>query len=244
MLAHQPASALTERPPSVALEGGQASFEVIAGPDPETVQLRGLPAGGRAWTSKPIFILSGQGKLEEWTDLVAGEDLTETARFASRALAESSVSTVTDDQGQVALRGTCVWKPEVTPGEARLVLDVPIAGLPRRFCIYLGCPDQSVDGVWARIRDRTGELFSYHIEPRGDGHALEQWVEGCLDIRAVGPSYFEGPGTPDGVIDLPCTLYALDIVPMPGCAEAEIHVWGVEFDVLAPPLGDADNEQI
>jgi hypothetical protein len=135
----------------------------------------------------------------------------------------------------VALRGTCMWEPEVTPGEIRLVLDVPIAGLPRQFCVYLGCPDQSVDGVWARVRDRAGELFSYHIEPRGDGHALEYWVEGRLDFRAVGgQGYSETGAIVDGVIDLPCSLYALDIVPMAGCREAEIHVWGVETDVLAP----------
>jgi hypothetical protein len=234
-LAYKPASALTERPPSVTLRGGEASFEVAAGPKPKTVWLCGLPAGGRTWVRKPIFILAGQGKLEERTDLVTGEALAATARFASGALAESNVSTFTDDQGQMALRGTCAWKPEVTPGDTRLILDVPIAGVPRRFCVYLGCPDQSVDCVWARMRDRTGELFSYHIEPRDDGHALEYWVEGCLECQAAGPSYFEGPGTPDSIIDLPCSLYALDIVPMAGYRQAEIDVWGVEVDVLAPP---------
>ena len=243
-LTYEPASALTERPQSVTLEGGETEFEVAAGPEPGTVQLRGLPEGGRAWTGLPIFVLAGQGPLEERTDLVDGEGMAATARFASRDLADSTVSTITDDQGQVVLRGTCVWKPEVTPGETRLILDVPIAGLPSHFCVYLGCLDQSVDGVWARVMDRTGELFSYHIEPRDDGHALERWVEACLDFRALaGPGFRETQGISDGIIDLPCALYSLDIIPTAGCREAEINVWGVEFDVLAPPLDDADNEQ-
>jgi len=239
-LACRPGSALTQRPQSVTLVGGKADFEVVAGAKPDTVSLYGLPAGARAWAGTPIFILAGEGKLDERTDLLSGEQLAARARFDSSALADSKISTFTDDQGQVALRGTCVWKADVTPGETRLTLDVPIAGVPRRFRVYLGCPDQSVDCVWARIKDRSGELFSYHLERRADGRPLVAFAERGLECRATaGPSYSESGGSADGVIDLPCSLYALDFTPMPGLREAEIDVWGVETDVLAPPLHPA-----
>jgi hypothetical protein len=240
-LACRPRTSLAECPQSVKLAGGKAEFEVQAGQLPGTASIYGLAPGGGTWVGRPIFVLAGAGKLEERTDLVTGEQLAATARFDSPILADSQIGTFTDDQGQVALRATCSWKPEVTaPTDTRLVLDVPIAGVPRRFCVYVGCPDQSVDCVWARIKDRTGELFSYHLEPRAEGHALVGWLEACLECRATaGPSYSETGGTADGVIDLPCSLYALDLVPMQGFREAEIDVWGVETDVLAPPPGAA-----
>ncbi len=239
-LASRPGPALTERPPSVILKGGKADFEVTAGPKPDTVLLSGLPAGARAWVTKPIFILAGQGKLEERTDLVTGEELAATARFDSDSLAESKVSTFTDDKGQVALRGTCVWKPNVAPSDVRLILNVPFAGVPRRFRVRLGCPDRSVDTAAVRIKDRDGELFPYILEQRGEGTPLPVYAERGLECRAVGgPSYMEGGGTTDGIIDLPCSLFALYIAPMPGCHEAEIDVWAVETDVLGPSKGEA-----
>lgn len=237
-LAARPGPALAEWPRSVTLRAGKADFEVTAGPMPDTVSLYGLPAGGQASARRPIFILAGQGELEERTDLVTGEQLATTARFEDNALSESHIETFADDRGQVALRATCVWKADVTPGDTRLVLDVPIAGLPRRFCVYLGCPDQSVDCVWARIRDRSGELFPYQLELHQDGRSLVSWAERCLECRAVGgPTYAIGGGSVDGIMDFPCSLYALYIAPMPGIREAEIDVWGVETEVLAPPLG-------
>jgi len=238
-LAARPGPALTERPSSVVLKGGKADFEVTAGASPDTVSLYGLPAGARAWVGQPVFILAGEGKLEERTDLVTGEQLAATARFQEDTLAESQVDTFTDDQGQVALRGTCAWKADVaTPADTRLVLNMPIAGLPKRFCVYLGCPDQSVDSVWARIRDRNGELFPYHLERRLDNQPLVPFAERCLEFRAVaGPTYSLEGAKVDGILDLPCSLYALYIVPMPGFRQAEIDVWGVETEVLAPPTG-------
>jgi hypothetical protein len=189
-----------------------------------------------AWATKPLFILASETKLEERTDLVTGDQLAAAARFESGALAGSDVSTFTDDQGQVALRARCAWKPDADPGrDTRLVLDMPIAGVPRRFRVYLGCPDQSVDCAWLRIRDRDGELFPYCLEPRMDERPLPDFAERGLECRALaGPSYVEGPGSVDGVIDPPCSLYVLEITAMPGCREAEVDVWGVETDVLAP----------
>jgi hypothetical protein len=92
--------------------------------------------------------------------------------------------------------------------------------------------------VWARVRDRNGELFSYYVELRGDGRPLPPFAERCLERGATGgPSYVEGgPGEADGVLDLPCSLYSLDLSPSDGWRDAEIDVWGVETDVLAPPL--------
>jgi len=235
----RPGSALTERPQSVSLKEGKADFEVVAGPKPDTASLYGLPLGAQAWAGRPIFILAGEGKLEERTDLVSGEQLAATARFDSSDVGDSKVSTFTDNRGEVALRGTCAWKPDVAkPSDVRLILDMPIAGLPRRFCIYLGCPDQSVDAVAARIKDRNGELFVYQLECRDGGRCVVPWAERCLEYRAVGgPTYSLGGGSVDGIMDLPCSLYALYIVPMPGFREAVIDVWGVETDVLAPPAG-------
>jgi len=238
-LASRAGQALAERPrKSVTLAGGKADFEIATGPTPGTVWLYGSIAGSKNWTGTAIHVLAGQGQLEERTDLVTGEQLAATARFQGPAVADSTVDTFTDDQGQVALRGHCTWKPNVRTDDTRLVLNVPIAGVPKRFCVYLGCPDQSVDSAWARVRDRTGECFSYCLEPRGEGRCLPPFAERCLDAHATaGPSYMEGPGRADGVIDLPCTLWYIDVTPMEGCPEAEIDVWGVETDVLAPPIG-------
>jgi hypothetical protein len=224
-------------PKSVALTGGKADLEVLAGLDPGTVWLYGLPAGNTHWAGAPVHVLAGEGKLEERTDLVTGEQLAATARFQGDTVADSRVDALTDDQGQVALRGHCTWKPDAAPGETWLVLDVPIAGVPKHFCVYLGCPDQSVAGVWARIKDRENEVFSFWLEPRADNQPLPPFAERCLgtDARA-GPSYMMGPGRADGVIDLPCKLWYIDVEPSQGLHEAEIHVWGVETHVLAPPL--------
>jgi hypothetical protein len=228
-------------PKSVTLTGGKADLEVLAGPTPGTVWLYGLALGSKSWVGTPVHVLAGAGKLEERTDLVTGEELAATARFQGDTVADSRIDTFTDDQGQVALRAWCSWKGDAPPGDTRLLLDVPIAGLPKHFCVYLGCPDQSVDCVWARIRDRDGEIFSYYLERRADTVPLPPFAERGLDLdTTAGPSYMEGPGHADGVIDLPCTLWYIDITPMQGLREAEIHVWGVETDVLAPPLEPAD----
>jgi len=234
----RPGQALGERfPKSVTLEAGQTTFDIVAGPDPGTVWLYGLASGDKAWIGTPLHVLAGQGKLEERTDLVTGEQLAATARFEGDTLAESSVETFTDDQGQVALRAHCTWKPDTAPGETRLVFDLPVAGVLKRFRVYLGCPDQSVDCVWARIRDREGEIFSYCLEQAGDARPLPPFAERCLEAQATaGPSYMNGPGHADGVIDLPCAVWYLDVMPGEGRHEAEIDVWGVETDVLAPPL--------
>jgi len=239
-LASRPPATLAECPQSVTLTGGKAEFEVAAGPAPETAWIDGSVAPGQAPVSKPIFVLDGPGPLEERTDMVAGGELAATARFECPALADGQIGTFTDDQGQVVLSGTCAWAAEVQRAvDTRLVLDLPIAGVPRRLCVYLGCPDQSIDCVWARIRDRAGELFSYCLEPRDDDHALADWVEACLECQATtGPTYTDARGSSDpvinGVIDPPCSLYALDLVPAEGMRAAEIDVWGIETDVLAP----------
>jgi hypothetical protein len=83
-------------------------------------------------------------------------------------------------------------------------------------------------------------MFSYYLEPRAEGRPLPAFAERCVDADAIaGPSYTWGPGRADGVIDLPCTLSYVDITPCEGLREAEIHVWGVETDVLAPELEPA-----
>jgi hypothetical protein len=241
--------ALAEGPPrSVTLTRGKADFGVVAGPSPGTVSVYGLPSGANTWNGTPFHVLAGPGPLEKRTDLATREQLATTARFEGDTIAESKVDTFTDDQGQVALRGHCAWKPNVAPGATRLVFDLPIAGVPKRFCVYLGCPDQSVDGVWARVKDREGEVFSYDLERRADNRPLPPFAERCLDADArAGPSYMWGPGRADSVVDLPCALWYIDIEPSEGFHEAEIDVWGIETDVLAPPLGPeskpADKEQ-
>ena len=66
----------------------------------------------------------------------------------------------------------------------------PSRRVPRRFCVYLGCPDQSVDSVWARFRDRDGEFFSYCLEVRAETRPLPRLAGRCLEARAIaGPSY-------------------------------------------------------
>jgi hypothetical protein len=237
-LASKAGEALGEQlPKSVTLTAGKADLEVLAGPSPGTVSLYGMAAGSKNWVGTAVHVLAGEGELEERTDLVTGEELATTARFQGDTVADSRVDTFTDDQGQVALRAWCSWKRDAPPGETWLLLDVPIAGLPKRFSVYLGCPDQSVDSVWARVKDREGEVFSYYLERRADTIPLPPFAERSVDADALaGPSYVMGPGRADGVIDLPCTLWYIDITPMEGLREAEIHVWGVETDVLAPPL--------
>jgi len=230
-LTTRPGRALAECPPSVVLNGGKADFEIVAGAEPGTVSLYGLPAAGQAWAGKPIYILAGQGKPEERTELVTGEQLVTTARFAGGPLAE--ISTFTDDWGEVALSG--LWAFEQGGGWAELILDVPLPGVPRRLTACMGCPDQTVDSVWARIRDAHGELFSYWLEGIADGCALPEYAERTLECRALaGPTY--GGGSADGVMDLPCSLYCLTLTRMPGVDHGEIDVWRVEVDVTAPAL--------
>ena len=234
---------LAERPKAVTLTGGKADLEVVAGPTPGTLWLYGVSPTAHTWLGTPFYVLAGPGPLEERTDAVMAEQLAATARFEGGTVAESTVDTFADDQGSVALRGCCVWKPGAPPGEAVLVLDAPIAGVPRRFRVALGCPDGSVDSVWARIRDANGELFSYYLELRAEGRPLPPYAERGLECRATGgPSYVAGPGKADGAIDLPCTLYSLDFTPSPGLDQAELDVWAVETDVLAPPLEPAGQE--
>jgi hypothetical protein len=224
-------------PKPVTLTGGKAALEIRAGPHPGTVWLYGLAPGGKSWVGRSVHVLAGKGELEERTDWVTGEELAATARFEGATIAESRIDTFKDVQGQVALRAYCSWKPDTPPGETRLILDLPIAGMPKRFCVCLGCPDQSVDGVWARIKDRGGEVFSYHLERRADNKPLPPFAERCLDADArAGPSYMAGPGRADGVIDLPCTLWYIGVEPTEARLEAEIDVWAVAIDVLAPTL--------
>jgi len=237
-LATRPGTALAECPQSVVLRGGKADFEVVAGAEPGTVSLCGVPAGAQAWAGRPIYILAGQGKLEERTELVTGEQLATTARFEGGAFAGSSVATFTDDQGEVALRGQWSFKQDAGQnGWAELVLDVPLAGVPRRLTVCLGCPDQTVDSVGARIRDAHGEIFSYCLEPILEGRALPEYAERTLECRALaGPTWVAGPGSADGVMDLPCSLYSLGLTPMPGLPHGEIDVWRFETDILAPTV--------
>jgi hypothetical protein len=240
-LTTRPTGLLAECPQSVVLKGGAADFEVVAAATPGTVSLYGLAAGGKAWAGRPIYILAGRGEVEERTDLTTGEQLVATARLEA---GRSSISTFTDDQGEVALCGMWSSAQDDAPvGYAELILDVPVAGVPRSLTVCLGCPDQSIDCVWARIRDAHGELFTYWLEGIADNRALPEYTERGLECRALcGPTYVLGPGSCDGVMDLPCTLYTLSLAPMPNVQQAEIDVWRVEVDVAAPlpePVGQA-----
>jgi len=226
---------LAERPKPVTLTGGKANLELVAGQTPGTVGLYGFQPTAKGLVSRPFFVLAGQGPLEERTDSVTAEQLAATARVEGPTVADSTVDTFTDDQGATVLRGSCVFKAGVPPGEARLVLNAPIAGVPRAFRVALGCPDGSVDSVWARFKDANGELFPYYLELRLEGKPLPPYAERGLECRAIaGPTYVEGPGVADGIMDLPGTLYGLDFSPCPGLDRAELDVWGVETDVLAP----------
>jgi hypothetical protein len=234
-LTTRPGGMLAECPESVVLAGGKAEFEVVAGTKAGTVSLYGLPAGKQAWAGRPIYILAGQGKVEDRTELVTGEQLVTTARLEGGSTRASSISTFTDDQGEVALRGTWSSEREGNPvGYAELILDVPLAGVLRRLTVCMGCPDGSVDSVWARVKDANGELFTYWLEGIADNRALPEYAERGLEFRALsGPTYVQGPGSWDGVMDLPCTLHTLSLQPMPKLQQAQIDVWRIEADVTA-----------
>ncbi|MBM3475352.1 MAG: hypothetical protein FJX75_18980 [Armatimonadetes bacterium] len=239
-LTTRPAGMLAECPQSVVLKGGKVQFDVVAGKKRGTVSLCGLGGQGQAWVGKPIYILAGKGNLEDRTELVTGEQMVARARFQGGSMTGSSISTFTDDQGEVALSGQWSFDREAGQnGWAELVLDVPLPGVPRRLTVCMGCPDGSVDSVWARVRDAHGELFTYWLEGITDGRALPEYAERGLDCGALsGPTYVQGPGSWDGVMDLPCTLHTLSLQPMPNVQQAEIDVWRIETDVTAASEGE------
>ncbi len=237
-LSCEPEDSLAALPQSVTLTDGRATLDLQAGAEPGTAW---LTARTETLTARSaLHILAGKGEIVERTDLASGEDLADRAEFVGRNVAESTIDTFTDDQGQVVLCAQFVRKPNA--GEVDLRLGLPIAGFPKRLCVHMGCPDESIETVWAEIVDRDGEVFPYALEQLGGG-PLPHFADRRLDCRASpGPTWnertWDGQGT-NGVIDPPCTLRTLRLTPSAGLDQGQLHVWGVEVDVLAPAENDA-----
>jgi RNA polymerase sigma factor (sigma-70 family) len=229
-----------EHPSRVILAGGKADLAPVAGPTPGTVGLHGLWPDTHLWVCRPFHVLAGQGPLEERTDVLTAEQLAVMARLQPGVVEQSEIGAATDDQGLPVLRVSCRWRPDVPRTvDAWLVLDAPIAGVARAFRVALGSPDLSVDRVWARFRDANGEVFSHCLEL---GRLLPPYDERGLECQSRwGSTWVDGGGEADGVMDMPLTLYALSFGPGPNMTHAELDVWWIETDVLAPalPAGEA-----
>ena len=242
-------------PKSVTLTGGKAAFDLKAGgPQPGTARLFGLPArapvltgtvptlalpaGAPVWMGGwPVYVLAGEGEIAERTDAVEPANLKEMVHVNPDSVADSTLEMLKDKEGQDVLRVRFTRKKDHRDGyEPELNLNIPIAGVPKRLCVYLGCPDKSLDSIIARVADKDGEVFAYELGQWGAG-PLPPYAECRLDIRAVLLYWGRGGAISNGVLDPPCLLQSLCPRLMPGLNLGTLDIWAVETDVLAPGKG-------
>ncbi len=227
-LSCDPAGPAAVDAPTLSLADGQAKFNVMAGEEPGTAWI--TASVGDISTSAPLHVLAGEGAVTEHTVLVGPAEVT--AQFAPENVADSSVTLATDDHGQDVLRCTFSMKPQARAQYATLSLGVPVPGLPKRFCAYVGSDDESVDSLMLDLVDRDGEVFAYVLDPWGFG-ALKPYMELGLDCRAFSYATF---GTPEanGIIDLPCGLRSLRARLTEDYPEGHLTISGFQFDLVAP----------
>ncbi len=229
----EPPSPAAVDAPTVSLAAGQAKFSVMTGDEPGTAWI--AASAGDMSASAPLHVMAGDAAVAQQTVLVGPAEMT--AQFAPENLVDSSVTLGADDHGQDVLRCTFSLKPQARAQYATLTLGVPVPGLPRRFCAFLGSDDESVDSLMLDLVDRDGEVFAYTLDPWGFG-ALKPYMELGLDCRAFSYATF---GTPkrNGIIDLPCSLRSLRVRLTEDYPEAHFSIWGFQFDVLAPADAEA-----
>ena len=236
-LTYRPGFAFVDPPASVKVADGKASIRLKTGAAPMTAWIMAMAPGAKRWVGEAVHILESPGPLEVRDDLVLADSLLGKAYFLAQEVAESTIEGVTDGDGKPTIRGRFSCKPEGPKKDIKLVLEIPIAGLPQSLTVFAGSPEGSVNGLWAHIVDATGEIFPYQLHPRV-GKSLDTYAEFTLDARGYHEGISYGTPKADGVIDLPCKFQCLLVTPLQGQeGAAEVQVWGVEVRVLAPPLG-------
>jgi hypothetical protein len=226
LLEVEPPDSAVARPAQVALRDGRGRFEVRAGEVAGTVWIRA--SAGETSASVPLHVVTGEGPVEERTLTIGPGDIARGAQFVADSVVEGSVTPPAPADGAVE----CAFTRRAQGDWARLSLNVPVPGLPRRFCVRAGCPDGSIDGAMLDLLDRDGEVFAYVLDPMGFG-PLRAVEDLCLDARAISYPTFGSPHV-NGVIDLPCSFRSLRFAPVEGKPQGRLTIASIEVDVVAP----------